>query len=307
MNLLITGACGHIGTHIIKNINKIKKINKTFLIDNLQSNRHHSLFNNNKKSKLKFYLNDLRDNKSLKNLSKIDYVIHLASMTNAEDSFKEKKEMFKNNLSCFKNIVEFCIKNKCKLIHISSASVYGKQAKVVDEECGKEYLKPQSPYADIKLIEEKILKSKKNKLKYVTLRFGTISGVSPGIRFHTAVNKFCFLAAINKPITVYKTAINQYRPYLSLNDAFKVFKFFIEKDLFNNEIYNILSGNYTVKHILNKIKKYKKKIKINFVKSPIMNQLSYHVSNKKFNKLGLILNDNLEKDIKDTLKLLDNI
>ena len=198
-------------------------------------------------------------------------------------------------------------KKKSKLIHISSASVYGKQAKVVDEECSKEYLKPQSPYADIKLIEEKILKRKKNKLKYVTLRFGTISGVSPGIRFHTAVNKFCFLAAINKPVTVYKTAINQYRPYLSLNDAFRVFKFCIEKDLFNNEIYNILSGNYTVKHILNKIKKYKKKIKINFVKSPIMNQLSYHVSNKKFNKLGLILNDNLEKDIKDTLKLLDNI
>jgi len=110
MNLLITGACGHIGTHIIKNLDKIKKIKKTFLIDNLQSNRHNSLFNNRKKSRLKFYLDDLRDNKSLKYLGKVDYVIHLASMTNAENSFKEKKEMYKNNLSCFKNIVEFCIK-----------------------------------------------------------------------------------------------------------------------------------------------------------------------------------------------------
>ena len=57
-----------------------------------------------------------------------------------------------------KNIINFCIKNKVKLIHISSTSVYGKQADIVDENCEKRYLKPQSPYADIKLLEEKMLK-----------------------------------------------------------------------------------------------------------------------------------------------------
>ena len=30
-----------------------------------------------------------------------------------------------------------------------------------------------------------------------TFRFGTIAGVSKGIRFHTAVNKFCLNASIN--------------------------------------------------------------------------------------------------------------
>ena len=41
--------------------------------------------------------------------------------------------------------------------------------------------------------------------------------------------------------------------------------------------------------------------------SPIMNQLSYHVSQNKINKFGLILNHDIEKDIKDTIKLLRNI
>ena len=54
-----------------------------------------------------------------------------------------------------KNIINFCKKRKAKLIHISSTSVYGKQASIVDETCEKKFLKPQSPYADIKLIEEK--------------------------------------------------------------------------------------------------------------------------------------------------------
>ena len=206
-----------------------------------------------------------------------------------------------------RNIINFCKIKKAKLIHISSTSVYGKQTSLVDENCEKKYLKPQSPYADIKLIEEEMLKKNTKYLKYVTFRFGTISGVSKGMRFHTAVNKFCLNAAINEPITVYKTALNQYRPYLSLRDAYKVFKYTIEKDLFKNDIYNALSENCTVNQILQKIRKYKKKIKTKFVFSEIMNQLSYHVDKKKLNNEGLYLRSKIETDIKNTLQLLDNI
>ena len=38
-----------------------------------------------------------------------------------------------------------------------------------------------------------------------------------------------------------------------------------------------------------------------------MNQLSYHVSKEKIENEGLILKQNIENDIKDTLKLLGNI
>ena len=307
MNLLITGGCGHIGSYIIDNIKKIKKIKKTIIIDNLKTTQINSLFNSKKKNNLKFYIRDLTREDSLKDIKKIDYVIHLASMTNAAGSFNKKKEMYRNNLTCMKNIINFCIKKKSKLIHISSTSVYGKQTNLVDETCEKKYLKPQSPYADIKLMEEKMLKQAKNKLKYVTYRFGTISGTSKGMRFHTAVNKFCLNAALNEPITVYKTALNQFRPYLALTDAFLLFKFTIENNFFKNDIYNALSENYTVNQILQKIKRYKKKISIKFVSSPIMNQLSYHVDKKKINKEGFFFRNKIETDIKNTLNLLKNI
>ena len=103
-------------------------------------------------------------------------------------------EIFKNNLGIFTNVIKYCKKNSSKLIHISSTSVYGEQKGIVDENCNK--LKPKSPYAEIKVKEERILMKNKSKIKYITFRFGTISGVSKGMRFHTAINKFSLYDAL---------------------------------------------------------------------------------------------------------------
>lgn len=303
MKILITGACGHIGSYFIENLYKIKKVKKAILVDNLKSNRFNSLFNTNKKNKVEFHLKDLNDIQSLDQFKNISIVFHFASMTNAEKSFGKEKEMFSNNLNCLKTVVKFCEKTNAKLIHLSSTSVYGKQAALVDETCEKKYLKPQSPYAKIKIMEENILKKKTKLIRYNTFRFGTIAGVSKGMRFHTAVNSFCLNAAIGEKIKVYKTALHQYRPYLSLEDAFKLFKFCIEKNFFENDIYNVVSNNFTVNQIINKIKKFKKNIEITYVSSAIMNQLSYHVDKKKLSNRGLFLNSNLDRDIANTLNL----
>ena len=303
MKLLITGACGHIGSYLIEQIKKIKKIKEVILIDNFNTQRYQTLFSLNKNVKFSFYNVDLSKS-NLNQIKKVQFVIHCASHTNAQGSFAIKKEMFRNNISCMKNIINYCQKNNSKLIHISSTSVYGKQAKIVSESDVK-LLKPQSPYAEIKLTEEKMLKNKK--IKYMTFRFGTIAGVSKGMRFHTAINKFCLNASFNEDIHIYKTAFKQFRPYLSLKDAFKTFKFCIENNLFNNDIYNVLSGNFTVEQIVKMIRKHKKKLKIKFVVTQIMNQLSYHVSGAKLKNLGINLNASINNDIKETLKLFKNI
>ena len=52
MRLLITGACGHIGSYLVERVHKIKKISKVILIDNFNTQRYTSLFN--LKNKIKF-------------------------------------------------------------------------------------------------------------------------------------------------------------------------------------------------------------------------------------------------------------
>ena len=54
MKLLITGACGHIGSYLVDQIHKIKKIKEVILIDNFNTQRYSSLFNLGKKKKIFF-------------------------------------------------------------------------------------------------------------------------------------------------------------------------------------------------------------------------------------------------------------
>ena len=309
MKVIVTGALGHIGSHLIREIPKKFKNCEIILLDNLSTQRYGSLFNLPKSKKFKFINDDLNSLDLNKLFNKINYVIHLAAITDATWSLKNSKLVESNNYLSTKKVAEACAYNKCKLIFISSTSVYGTQKKTVDEECSESELKPQSPYAETKLKEEKLLKkiSSKKDLNYVILRFGTIFGISPGMRFHTAVNKFCLQASISNPITIWKTAYQQKRPYLDVEDASSSICFIIKKKLFDKEIYNILTGNYTVGNIVKEIKKNKKNIKILFVKSKIMNQLSYEVLNKKIISQGFVFKGNLKKGIKNTINLLKNL
>jgi UDP-glucose 4-epimerase len=300
MILLITGGLGHIGSYVIPKLINEKNINKIYLLDNLSNQRFNVLFEL-KDKKVSFIYGDLSNKKTLKNLPKSDIVIHLASITNAEKSFENEKEVNENNFGSFKNIVEYCNKYKSRLIHISSTSVYGPQKNLVNENQKKIF--PRSPYAEIKWKEEKILK-KQTKFKFITLRFATISGFSNGMRFHTAVNKFCLNSVLKIPIPIWGRSINLFRPYLSLKDATKTIKFIISKKFFPCDVFNILSENKTIDQILKIIKQNNLKPKIMYVKSRILNQDSYKISKKKIEKYGLKLNSKISSDIKQTVKKL---
>lgn len=306
MNILITGVLGHIGSYLLRDFLINKDIKEIYLIDSAKDNNLNTLFNLPKNTKrIFFFLHDLTDDSVFRKLNDIDIIVHLASITNSEYSFENKNEIYKNNYSIFKNVVNFAIKKNIKLIHISSTSVYGSQIGTVYEE--EKNLNPQNPYAEVKILEEKLLFKNKKKLNYVTLRFGTIFGTSYGMRFHTAVNKFCFNVILKKPLPIWSTALNQYRSYLSIKDATKSINFIIKKNIFNNQIYNVLTNNFTVQDILNSIKKNKIKFKLKKTFSKIMNQYSYRVSKTKFENLGITLDSDLNIDIRDTLELFTNI
>lgn len=306
--IAITGSLGHIGSKLIHSFQpgQFKEIR---LIDNLSTQRYASLFNLPQKVNFKFIEEDILK-ANLKNYFKdIDIVIHLAAMTDAASSFGKRELVERVNYIGTKKVVQACLINHCKLIFPSTTSVYGSQKTLVNENCLEEDLKPQSPYAQSKLKAEKLLLKlgKERGLKFIIYRFGTIFGPSIGMRFHTAVNKFIWQAVNGQPITVWKTALHQKRPYLDLNDAIQAIYHTIDKKIFTNEIYNVLTLNATVSDILRQIKKIIPQIKVNYVDNPIMNQLSYVVDNEKFNQTGFKYRGSFEKGINNTIKLLKGI
>jgi nucleoside-diphosphate-sugar epimerase len=211
-------------------------------------------------------------------------VIHLAATTNAEQSFYDPDAIEANNLGATKAVGLWANSRGKNLIHLSSTSVYGHSGSLVAED-EPDQCNPQSPYAVVKLREEQFLKEQLGN-NFLSLRFGTIYGISPGMRFHTAVNKFCFQAAFDIPLEIWRTSLDQVRPYLHLDDASNFVEHVLRNNIFTGETYNVLSGNHCVKEILDEIRNYKPDITTKIVDSPIMNQLSYEVSLDKAARLG---------------------
>ena len=308
MNIVITGALGHIGSRFIHDL-RPGDFGRVVLVDNLATQRYASLFNLPDGVPFRFVEADVfkADLDSL--FAGADVVLHLAAITDATNSFEIQDQIERVNHEGTLKVAQACIRAQCPLIFISSTSVYGTQQEVVDESCSAAELRPQSPYAEAKLKSEQMLQTlgEKEGLRFITCRFGTIFGVSPGMRFHTAVNKFAWQACVGKPLTVWRTAMDQKRPYLDLGDAVRSLRFIMERNLFDNGVYNVLTANATVREIVGIIQTQIRNVQVEYVDTRIMNQLSYHVLNEKFRARGFAFTGSVEEGIKQTIHLLRNV
>lgn len=308
MKVVITGALGHIGSSLIRAI-KPGDFEHVVLLDDMLTQRYCSLFDLPEGVPFDFVEGDILKEDLVRLFDGADAVVHLAAITNAAASFENQEQVERVNFEGTERVARACAKVGAGLVSLSTTSVYGVSEGVVDEACPESSLQPQSPYAASKRKAEKLLieLGRDEGLRYVTCRFGTIYGVSAGMRFHTAINKFVWQACMGLPLTVWKTALDQKRPYLDLSDAVRAIRFFLaSKDRLDNEIYNVLTDNTTVGAIVERIRSLIPDTKVNLVDNRIMNQLSYTVANEKMRKLGFTFEGNLDKAIAESVKLLRN-
>ena len=306
MKIVITGALGHIGSQLIRELPTLFPEAAIVAIDNLSTQRYCSLFNLPDSDRFVFLEEDVLTADLASIFDGATAVVHLAAITDAANSFQIKERVEKVNFTGTDRVMQACWQVGCALIFPSTTSVYGSQADEVDEDCPIIDLLPQSPYAEAKLRSERLLRKAgtENGLRFIIFRFGTIFGPSVGMRFHTAINKFCWQAVMGQPLTVWRTAMLQHRPYLDLGDAVETIKFMIQKDLYDGRVYNGVTTNTSISSIVDIISGYVPDITIEYVDTQIMNQLSYHVSNNRFKDLGFAFKGDLKRGIEQTIDLL---
>ena len=306
MKIVVTGAIGHIGSYIIRHLAVQFPGAEIVLIDNMLTQRFPSLFNLPALGRYRFIEADVTCTSLVPIFKDAHVVIHLAAITDAAGSFDKAAQLEANNYQATLRVAESCVETGARLIALSSTSVYGTQNDVVAEDCSPDELQPQSPYAVTKLREEELVNQlcAEKGLKAISCRFGTIFGASPGMRFHTAVNKFCWQAAMGQPITVWSTVYDQKRPYLDLFDAARAITFIIRKDIFDGRIYNLLTQNATVRQVVDTVREFVPDLQVSFVDSKIMNQLSYEVSCERFMLEGFAFAGDLRRGIGETVALL---
>jgi UDP-glucose 4-epimerase len=306
MKIVVTGALGHIGSYLIRDLAARFPGAEILLLDNLLTQRYPSLFNLPATGRYRFHEIDVAKADIRPVLEGAYAVIHLAAITDAAGSFDRAEELEANNFQSTRKVAEACAETGARLLALSSTSVYGTAKDVVSEDSGPEDLQPQSPYATTKLKEEQLLQSlgESTDLRFVSCRFGTIFGASPGMRFHTAVNKFCWQAVMGVPLTVWSTAYDQKRPYLDLVDAARAVALFLQEDLFDRRVYNVVTINATVRQVVEALRKFVPDLDVTLVDNRIMNQLSYEVSCERFAGVGFHPCGDLTRGIGETVALL---
>jgi len=306
MKLVITGALGHIGSGFIHALTP-GEVSEVVLVDNLSTQRYCSLFNLPDGIEWRFVEADVTTAQLEELFAGADVIIHLAAITNAAESFEIAEEVERVNYFGTQRVALAAAQVGVPLIFPSTTSVYGVSDGLVDETC--DALQPQSPYAKSKLDAEQFISrlGETSNLRFFIARFGTIYGPSIGMRFHTAVNKFVWQACVGEPLTVWRTALDQKRPYLDLHDAVRALKFVIEQSLFDNQIYNVLTDNFTVRQIVDAIREHVPDLEVKLVDSRIMNQLSYEVDRAKFESRGFQFEGDFRRGISESIEQLKSL
>lgn len=127
--ILITGATGFIGSLIVKRLNNLNKYNKCNI-------RILAFVRNKEKARkmlgddVELLIGDIRDDiKMPKNLDKIDYIIHCASITKSKTMIDEPEETLNVAVEGTRNILEIAEKFEAEsMVYISSMEVYGRTA-----------------------------------------------------------------------------------------------------------------------------------------------------------------------------------
>jgi nucleoside-diphosphate-sugar epimerase len=304
MRVVVTGALGHIGSRLIRSLPEAFPEAEVIMIDDLSTQRFASLFDLSPRGRYRFHQADVTSADLGALFGEADVVVHLAAITNAEESFAIQEQVERVNLDGTERVARACMRSGAGLVFLSTTSVYGTQNGRVDEGCPAEELRPQSPYAASKLRAEQLLERLSAEgLRHVTLRCGTIAGPSPGMRFHTAVNKFCWQAVMGEPLTVWRSALHQRRPYLELADATSAIELVLRRGP-DGQLYNVITVNATVAEIVALVREAVPDLQVHEVESRVMNQLSYEVDGSRFQSLGYAPTGDLRGAIRSTVALL---
>jgi UDP-glucose 4-epimerase len=306
VTVLLTGGLGHIGSRLIGDLLKEDDI---VIIDSLATQRYSSLFNLNTKHKLRILAQECQtvDMSQIRRLGSISSIVHLAAHNEIRMFEKSPETLRENNFSSTKWANAVAAKLGIPLIFPSSTSVYNRTGHDLSEsETGEA---PISIYARVKKEEELFLQTANdNGSKNTILRLGTIYGTSPGMRFHTAINNFCWNHSIGRPIDIWGNSLTLVRPYLALSDAVSGIKRVINSKTDLPALINLVSENLALFQVIELLERVSgRKVQLNHVMEQPSSTLSFSVSNKLAISQKFTFTQSVEDGVKETMTLLKGI
>ena len=186
MQILITGAAGYIGSHVVKQLLE-ETTYEIVIIDNLCTGFEDTIKTlkalDDTNNRIKFYNQDLSNWNEVEEIFKendIKEIIHFAASLVVPESVELPLKYYLNNTANTSNLVSLAVKyNVKKFIFSSTAATYGEPDKKyipVNETCPTS---PINPYGNSKLFSESVIKDTafaNADFKFVILRYFNVAG-----------------------------------------------------------------------------------------------------------------------------------
>ena len=237
-------------------------------------------------------------------------IVHLAALVGDPACKLEPELARKTNLDSSIHLLNKAIQaNIERFVFASTCSNYGKMAEpggYVDESSP---LAPLSLYAELKVeVEDFMLNGieKTDKFCPTCLRFSTVYGMSPRMRFDLTVNEFTKELALGRELVVYGEQF--WRPYCYVGDFSRAILTVLSEPK-HKVAYNVFNvgdsaENYTKKMIADELLKLMPDSRINFVRKE-EDPRDYRV---KFDKIRNELGFQISKTVPEGMReILDSI
>ena len=309
-HVLVTGGAGYVGSGLLREL--LSEDYYVTCVDKLMFGGESLLdiWHNKNFTFIKCDVNDWNSFNKILSDNNFDAVIHLAAIVGDPACKLHSDLANKTNWDSSKWLIDKCKEiGISKFLFASTCSNYGKMddpESYVDEDSK---LAPVSLYAELKVKFEQYMlneMTKSDDFVPTSLRFSTVYGLSPRMRFDLTVNEFTKDLALDRELVIFGEQF--WRPYCHVKDFSNAFitvlKSPTEKVAYN--VFNVgdTQENYTKQMLIDEIKKVLPESKIKYVEKN-EDPRDYRVNSDKIKReLGFEITMRVSDGIKEVKRMV---
>jgi nucleoside-diphosphate-sugar epimerase len=295
-SVLVTGGAGYVGSVVVDEL--LARGLSVRVLDSLAHGSVPSFFLAWGDPRFEFVRGDVRDPEARRSaLRNVDAVVHLAAIVGDPACARQPELAKEINYDATTALVdEAKAAGVERFIMASTCSNYGKMSET-DLATEDFELRPVSLYAETKVAAETEVLSRNGTPAPCCLRFATVFGTSPRMRFDLTVNQFARDVALKRELVVYGEQF--WRPYVHVRDVALAVALALEapREAIAGKVYNVgdQGSNYRKLDLVEFLKKRFPDATVEFVHKD-EDPRDYRVS---FDKIAAGLNFKAEWSVED--------
>lgn len=303
--ILVTGGAGYLGSRLITMLatdNRFSDGGTIRILDNLQRDTFGSFCDLPRSGRYQFLEGDVLDPAAVRRaLQDVDTVVHLAALVKTPFSFDHPTWTRHVNQWGTSRVVEEAVEAGVdRLLLASSASVYGPGEGFEEtDDC-----QPVGPYSESKLEAERIVRAARDwGLDTTVLRFGTVFGDAPSVRFDAVPNSLAYQAAVGRSVTVHGEG-EQERPVVHVDDAARAIVCCLTGSVdFWGQTFNVVGQNISIAEVAETLEEVRPFVRTRHTAQDVMSRFSLTVDGSRLRSEGWRPQVSLGEGLAD---LLDN-